>query len=145
MGDFGDPYRSWFRFSNVTIPDGSTILSAKLRFKASVAASNDTCNVNIYIVEEDDPSAPANAAAVMGYTLGDAQAWNSIAHWTANTWYDSPSLVTILQDHIDTVNWASGQALIVIVANNADTSASRRCYSREGGTANSTELVVSYE
>jgi len=77
--------------------------------------------------------------------LGTAVAWNNVGGWSIDTWYDSPSIVSILQTQIDKVGWASGQNLTIHLVDNSSTSGAERSgRSRDYGTAYSAELIVNY-
>jgi len=114
------------RFPNVTIPVGATITSAYVRFTASSNKSGTTCNANVYFNDEDDATAPTTVEQAEALGLTDAVAWNSIAAWTDGTTYDTPSLVSILQDIIDRVGWGSGQAVMVVIKDNSSSSNANR-------------------
>jgi len=110
------------RVPHIPIPAGATITEAFLRVTAESAGSGSGCNANCYFNAVDDADAPISAAEFTALSLGNAIAWSNIAAWTANSKYDTPELKTILQAIIDRDGWATGQALQVIIRNNASTS-----------------------
>lgn len=121
LGDIGAASQEgWARFPNVTIPAGSTITNAVLSYKAYIAGSSTTVNSIIYGNDADDAVAPADAAGYAALTLTTASVdWDSIGAWVQDTWYDSPNLATIIQEIIDRVGWASGQAIMLVHKNDA--------------------------
>lgn len=139
-------YRSFFRFSSVTIPAGATIISAKIKLRASESSSGTPCNVNIYMEDADDPSAPSSASDLTSRPLTSAVAWTGVPAFTSGTWYDSPDLTSIVQDIIDRAGWASGNHMTVhIVDNSSGNSTYRGISCREAGTSYSAQLVISYD
>lgn len=142
---FSTAYRQFARFDNVTIPAGVNIDSAVVRLTSSGNFSGTTCNANVYFEDEDDPPAPSTASDVQTASLTSGVAWNSIGAWTTGSTYDTPELASILQDVIDRVGWASGQAVIVhLVDNGSSTDAYRRSACYENSTYDEAELIVSY-
>jgi|GEM_PF-3663811 len=117
----GTATHNFYRFPSVTIPAGSTITLAYVRVTSSSNESGTTCNVNCYFNNVDDAIAPTTGAGANALALTAAIAWNALAAWTSGVQYDTPSLVTILQAIIDRVGWVSGQAVQVILRDNAST------------------------
>lgn len=144
----GSPYLydAYIRFRNITIPQGSTILSAKLTLTSDGNYANDTCNANIYGNNVDNPTVPGDISGYNALALTDPVAWNAVAHTTTNTAFDSPSIVDIIQTIINRSGWASGNALAIMVKNNSSSSsASRSIHSYNQGNATYyPKLVVTY-
>jgi hypothetical protein len=134
----------FFRFPNITIPQGSTILSAVLRMVASNTLSTSTVNTRISANAEDNPSAPGSWAACDGLDLTEAYVDWTPGSWTASTKYGSPSLVEIIQEIVDRSGWASGNAILLLVKDNgSSSSASRGAYMIESsGGAYKAELEI---
>ena len=55
LGDVGLGINCWTRFTNITIPQGVTIINAFVRFTSYSSDSNTTTNVNIYFNDVDMP------------------------------------------------------------------------------------------
>jgi hypothetical protein len=103
--------RTFARWS-ITIPDGSTIICATVRFKSNGAKGSAADSVaNLQLVDSDScPSFSAQnpfAAAV----TGNAIPWTVPAAWTADTWYYSPDIGGIVQAFIDRGGYVSGNYL----------------------------------
>lgn len=104
---------AWFRFASVTIPVGSTITSAYVRFYS------DSVNINVYLrVKADDqadPAAPSNQAD----HAGRARTTNSSVQWhpthTAWAWVNSPSIVTVIQELVDSYDYSTGKAIQILL------------------------------
>lgn len=118
IGDDGVNNNSLFvRFPAVT--KGSvTVVSAVLQLTSGSNLSGATCNLNIYFNDEDDAAAPTNAAEFDGLSLTSPIAWVP-GTWNTFVDYDTPELKTILQTIFDRGGWASGQALMMVIKDNA--------------------------
>jgi len=141
----GSGYWNYFRYQNITIPAGSTILSAKLNFYAHTTKTGTTCNVNIYFEDEETTTVPTSGADMISRSLGTPVAWSGIGSWTWPTRYDSPDLTEELQAIIDKVGWASGNAITIHIKDNGSTSnAYRNTSTRNASTANAADLIIQY-
>jgi hypothetical protein len=110
---------AYLRFVS-NIPIGSTITSANLSFR-SAGSNSSTFNTTIYGLSL--ASSPAwqgaggfndtnytNAAALQAITkLATTVSWNTPAAWTDNSWYDSPSITTIMQAIIESADYSAGE------------------------------------
>lgn len=143
---------NWFlvngfiRFPNVTIPAGSIISAAILRFTGSTGRDVDTVNLNIHFNDVDNAAAPTTYAGAEALALTAAVAWNALPDWLQNVEYDSPDLTTILQAIIDRPGWASGQAVMALVRNNSSSDTayrSARPFEYGGGTM-AVDLRITY-
>lgn len=133
---------SFMRFPNVTIPAGSTILSAYLRFTAYQDNTETACSVNIYFNDVDDAVAPTDGEECGDLVLGSPVAWSSIPTWTSGGKYNSADISSILQTVINRSGWASGQAVMAVIHNNgSDIGATRRALNNEETPV---ELHVTY-
>jgi len=100
----------FIRFPNVTIPAGATITSAVIKLYASVSRSGFV-SMPCAFEDADNPSAVASYADGVSRTKTTADATWSSGAWVINTQYDSPNLKDSLQEVIDRVGWASGNAV----------------------------------
>lgn len=130
------------RFTNVTIPSGSTINSAKLTLTAYTSDSNSVDTTVIGVDEDNtasfssDPTGRAQTTASANWTQGSV---------TANTAYDTPALASVVQEIIDRAGWASGNAMGFIIKNNGTTgSANHFFYSYDGDTNKAILLTIDY-
>jgi len=109
------------RFTNVTIPQGSTITAASLQVCAN---ANDSTQLDVTIAAENADSPGAFA----GTTHEPYQAYNSkttatvrwnvgTASWTAGSWYASADLTSVIQEIVNRAGWASGNAIVLVVYN----------------------------
>ena len=108
IGDkYGTNYDLFARFTNVTIPAGSTIDSALLSLHAVISDANTTCNLNVYCVDENSPAAPTDATEFNALALTAAVAWSSVSAWTEHERYNSVVFAAAVQEVVDRAGWAS--------------------------------------
>lgn len=135
------------RFTNITIPQGSTINSANMTFKSYFTRGGTT--VNSVIVGHDTDNAStfstlADYQARRGIIVGGASnanltaanvSWNSIGTWTENSDYTSPDISTIVQEIVNRAGWASGNAMALFWDDHAGASTlgAYRQYQQEAG------------
>lgn len=139
-------YYAFFRFQGVNIPKGATINSAKIRFIAQATDSGTVVNLDIYGEDQDDATAIANGADLISRTMTSAKIdWNNVSGWTAEGTYDSPSIISIINEIINRDGWESGNSLTIHIRNDgSDTSRYRRPYTYNGSTSKCAELIVNY-
>jgi len=134
------------RFTNVTIPKNSTINSAKMVLTASAADSADTVNVRIYMNDSDDAIAPTTKEGFNALVLTTAFTnWYFTTNWVTDTEYDSGDFTNAVQEVVNRLGWASGNAMSVVwhdVTSNDD--AERLAYAYTGDNAKCPELVIDY-
>jgi hypothetical protein len=138
------------RWQNITIPYGSAITAAYFNITAQAALAGTTVNSRLTGNKELSAatwSTIADYQTRRGTIVGGADntkittttvAWDGIAAWTANVTYQSPSIVTIVQEIINQVGWASGNPLALWWDDHEDRSTHgancyRSVYSYDGG------------
>jgi hypothetical protein len=110
------------RFANVPIPQGATIHSAKITFKAHSTQTTANCNIRIKGEDATHPvvySTYANFAARIKTTA--YQDWDAIESWAANSDYDSPDITDIIQEIVNRVGWESGHNLGIFLEDHGST------------------------
>ena len=120
-GAYDESIYQFFRFVNVSIPQGTTIEEAYIKFTAYANNSEAIVNVDIAFVDEDNPSAPTTYGEFDALTLTTKADWDNIGAWVNGTQYDTPELKTILQPIVDRVGFGSGNAVIARMGNNGST------------------------
>lgn len=105
------------RFTNITIPKGSTITSATIGVVPS-ATTEDEPSVTIFFQAADDCSTFTTGAS----DISNRSRTSASVSWSSTdlgadgaTYFTSPSLVTPLQEVIDRGGWASGNDVCVII------------------------------
>jgi len=115
--DFRQPTNDYvgLRFQNVTIPPGSTIISAIVRMTSEITDGGASSPQNIYCEDIDD--APT-FTEVSGNVSTRTQT-TAFVLWTpgavvAASQYDTADFTAALQEVIDRPGWASGQDVVIL-------------------------------
>lgn len=114
-GDYSAASYDWasgMRFLSVNIPQGMRITAAYLTLRAY----DKDGSIPTTIIEGE---ASDNAITFSDITDYDARVrtsetvdWTPVA-WVDNTWYNSPSLVAIIQEIVDRPGWVVNNALVL--------------------------------
>lgn len=102
-----------YRFTNVTVPNGATINSAKIIVTAGYTNVNVVVNTKVRGCDEDNQGDFADYAAYAAAARTAAVNWAGIAAWTSGVQYDSPDIASIIQTIVNRVGWASGNAMTI--------------------------------
>jgi len=144
LGYDSDPRHCYFRFQNVAIPVGSTILSSVLKVTGYSALSNTVCRVRIHCEEADSAAVVTSGADAVGRSLDVGVLW-TIPALTTNQTVDSTNFAALLQAIINRVGWNSGQNIQIHVINDGSTpNAYRRVTTRDEGSGKYAKLLVEY-
>lgn len=112
----GSTYHLWSRFTGITIPQSSNITEAYVEWYVSSITGSPGCD--IYAVDEDDPDAPTSYAEFTADPLTtNSEAWSS---FSASTWNESPSLVDVIQEIVDSYD-LYGDAIMIQFRDNVGT------------------------
>ncbi len=131
------------RFPNVTIPAGSTILSAHVTFVLTDPMFANEHTANCYFNNVDNAVAPTTLAEAEALVKTDPVLWNVPAGGIGDP-IDTADLKYILQTIIDRPGWASGNAIQYIhITTYANTAAGLYAIEAESG-AHKAELHVTW-
>jgi hypothetical protein len=126
-------YKSFFRFTGVTIPDGATINSAYLSFYYSgKMGTPPACTLSA--IDEANPS------TITGYSDGNGRSLTtaniSITGPESGTWWNSGSIVAIIEELLASNSYASGAAMMFLVvgSGSGQNRSSQRSYDYAGNT-----------
>lgn len=136
---------AFIRFTNVAVPQGAVIASAKIRLR-SFSAKTGTVAVRIKAVAADNPDAPTTASGINSATKTTAYVDWSPADWSQDVWCETPDIGSVIQEIVDRAGWASGNALIAYIGNNGTAYPNfREFYAYDYSTGlYKPELIVSY-
>ncbi len=129
------------RFTGITIPQGSTIQSATLRFIIDEQETEAT-NLTIYAHDTDD----SQAFSSTDYDITSRQktttfvTWDSLPALDVGEALESPNIATIIQEIVDKSGWNSGNSLSIIITG----SGQRTVESYEGSSQNAPLLTIRY-
>lgn len=140
------------RFTNVTIPQGATILTAKVVWVASRSSSSATVNATIRGQAADNAATftAGGGGGVSDFTTRLAAlttasvAWNAIASQTSGSSYDSPDITSVVQEIVNRGGWTSGNAIVVFFLENSSSNGAARFTSGYAHGSNYPKLVVTY-
>ena len=138
------------RFTNITIPKGSTITSAYLTLTSYTDRSSTVVRSKIRGEDADNPSAFSDYSDYSGRPRTSAEVnWDSIPAWTAETEYNSPEIKTVIQEIIDRANWASGNAVVIFWDDHDDRSdhnseTVRAAYAYDSSSTKAPKLHIEY-
>jgi len=132
------------RFVNVTIPQGANLIDAYVQFRADDTNSENT---DLTILGEDTDDAAGfgpSANDISDRTQTTASViWNNVPNWTANQSYQTPSIISIIQEIVDRPSWSSGNAMTLLFKS-TDLNGKRLAVSHDGSSANAPLLHVEY-
>ena len=143
LGNDGNAKKGFFYFDNTGIPQGATILEAYITVTSSANANDVTVNLTLVAADEDNPAVPNNAGDADGRPRTDIEVdWSNVEPWTANTEYQSPSLVPVIRELVERPGFAEDAVLIFAEDNGSTVNAHRKVKSYNGTPAQAAELYV---
>jgi len=131
------------RFQNVTIPQGATITSAYVRFKAASEQVN-TMSISIYGEDVDNASAfSSNYYNISNRAKTTASVSWSTGGWKDNDTRDTPDLKSVIQEIVDRGGWNSGSSIVILFKSN-NTTRQQFAWARDNGSSDAPRLHVEY-
>jgi len=132
------------RFTNITIPQGATITSAKVQIYLPSTAWNQLDFV--FAAENVGNSAAFSTSSRPSQRSLTTQTvtHSSNAQWAANTWIDLDEISTVVQPVINRGDWASGNALSLVLKGSGSAYARVFVTAYDGTPANAVRLAVTY-
>jgi len=113
------------RFTNLKVPQGSTIEEARIIFKS---ASDSTLNSDLQFKVEDTHDSAAFEQGTDKITSrtwsADTIGWNNVDPWTVDETYQSPDLAPLVNDIVNRTDWCGGNSLSFAVEGTGDRLAS---------------------
>lgn len=108
-------FDAFFRFPNVTIPNGATIKSAKLRWMPQ-GYNNTGQSTELAAVDAADPAAPTDVASFNALTPTTARVDYdpSAAGVPVDVETETPDLTAIIQELVDSYDYSGGAAIIIL-------------------------------
>jgi hypothetical protein len=139
-------YYSFIRFPGVSVPQGATVDDAFIVLQSLSNASSSSVNLQIRAIAADNAGAPSTFGQADGAARTSASvAWSSLPAWSSNTDYTSPSIDSVVQEVVNRGGWASGNAIVIYVEDNASSGgAFRYAKSYESGSATAPRLTIEY-
>ena len=130
------------RFTNLTIPQGSTISSARIEFE--VDESNwDVTNLTFYGQDIDDAPTFTTATSNISNRIKTSASvpWHNLMNWdTVDEKWTSPELYLIAQEIIDRSGWSSGNDMVFIIEGTGE----RTAESFDGEATAAPSITITY-
>jgi type IV pilus assembly protein PilY1 len=104
----------------VTIPQGSTIRNAYIRFDVDQATRTGDTQLEIVAHDADDVAAGDidSAAEITGASVTAAVDWPDVEGFYTGNQYDTPDITSILNTVVNRGSWSSGNAVCIQVRDN---------------------------
>jgi hypothetical protein len=121
LGSVSDKYTyAFFRFTSVTIPQGSTIRNAYIRFDVDQATRTGDTQLEIVAHDADDVAAGDidSAAEITGASVTAAIGWPDVESFYTGNQYDTPDITSALNTVVNRGSWSSGNAVCIQVRDN---------------------------
>ncbi|MCW9016441.1 MAG: VWA domain-containing protein, partial [Kangiellaceae bacterium] len=128
-----------FKFRGLNVPQGATITEAYITLRAR-SSRDDPASAVIKVVDSSNPSSANTVANASSGFHSDTVAW-SIPDWSHNTSYNTPSLITLVQNIVNRGDWDPGDNIAFRID---ATSGDRRAYSYDGNSSRAAKLTVKY-
>ncbi|MEP7167193.1 MAG: PQQ-dependent sugar dehydrogenase [Candidatus Woesebacteria bacterium] len=133
------------RFTNVTVPQNATIVSAYLQF-FSTQSQWLTIGYDLNAENAGNSAAFSTAAKPSARTLTTQKvSHNSDAQWLANTWYSSDELNSIVTAVTSRADWTSGNSMSFVLKGTVGTWGRKFLASYDTSSTNAPKLVVIYD
>lgn len=147
FGKSGSVFTVGFRFLDVTVPAGVTILSSTITIQASNSDTVGNSIVDIYAWATTTPPGFGNSDGIRPRDINPVTnatvSWTQ-GGWSANSNYVTPDLSTIIQEIINQPDWESGDDISFVFRPNASTNAYRRAKTYEASTTTAPVLYIYY-
>ncbi|MCH7893777.1 MAG: DNRLRE domain-containing protein, partial [Proteobacteria bacterium] len=138
------------RWTNVTIPQGATIDSAKIQFHVDEIAAGSSVALTVTFRGEDHDNAPTFTSTASN--ISNRTETTASVDWAIPTWVTvndegaaqlSAELKTIVQEIVDRTGWGSGNALVIMIKAWSG-SGLRTAEAFDGESAAAPELQITY-
>lgn len=132
-----------FRFQNVTIPAGATIISATLEVLGQ-GTGTTSFSVDLTAQDADNPSTfTSSNGNISSRSLTSNQTLWSVGStsFSDGQVITSPNFASSIQEVVDRSGWSSGNSMVVITTPN---SGNKALYARDAGAAAAQKLHVTY-
>ena len=137
----GEQKIGW-RFKNITIPKGSYISSARLKW-----ISADTSSSAASWILQSEVSTDASSFITSKYNISLRPRSNQVVQWMPIAWsvddnaYYSPDIRHLIQQVTDQSTWKNGNDLVLVMRGNG----LRTAWSYDGDPLKGAELILTYD
>jgi hypothetical protein len=134
----------YLRFTGVAIPKGATISSAYIQYRSWNPPQTGTAKVNVYANDVANASNPTSASDFNAKVLTTAVVNWSVPALAQSTWGNSAELKTVVQEVINRSDWASGNALMLMIFYDATSTTYQQMDSYDNSSTYAPKLVITY-
>ncbi|MDH3617441.1 MAG: Ig-like domain-containing protein [Nitrosopumilus sp.] len=141
-GSNGNDQTVGIRFTNINVPQGSTITSAYIEFETD---TTDSVSTLLTIHAQDSDNAPAFSSATNNVSSREQTSasipWNPDAWNTVSQKHQTPSLSPLVKEIVDRSGWNPGNDMVFIITGIG----TRTAEAYEGESANAPLLHIEYD
>ena len=114
-------YMSGMVFRNVNIPPGTVIVSAHLKVQSYDNHLTGTVYGRVEAEATEDAVAFNSSRHIDSLLTTSASVdWIIKEPWSADTWYESPDISSIIQEIIDRAGWSAGNSLAILCSTSSE-------------------------
>ncbi len=109
-------YGCGLRFTGINIPNGATIVSARIRFVCRYEGLGGPCNTRLSAEAADNPPTFTSNQIEFDRRFENrttAINWDNIPGWTVGGVYYSESILSVIQDTVNRPGWNKGNAIAI--------------------------------
>ena len=147
LSSFAEPpyYISGMIFRNVNIPQGTEIISARLKIYSYDSRLTDIVYCKIEAEAADDAESLGGSRHIGSLPrTGVSVNWDYYEPWAANTWYESPDIESVIQEVVDRAGWSSNNSLTILYSTRDDEGGYRNISSYDRGVDLAPKLEITY-
>ena len=147
LSSFSGPpyYMSGMVFRNVNIPQGTEIISARLKIYSHDNRLDGIVYGKVEAEAADDAESLGGPRHVGSLSITGASVdWDQYEPWEANTWYESPDIAEVIQEVIDRVGWSSNNSLTILYSTRDNEGGYRNFSSYDRGGDLAPKLEITY-
>lgn len=131
-----------FRFTNVTVDQGSTTSAPTTLDLYLPSAANDDADVDIWAEATDD----AATFSATSNNISGRTATTAVVTWTASSlgtgWKSSPDIASIIQEIVSRPGWVSGNDIVIVLKGRSVNALRFEAY--DGGAGTYATLNITY-
>jgi len=144
---FAEPpyYISGMIFRNVNIPQGTEIISARLKIYSHDNRLDDIIYGKVEAEAADDAESLGGSRNIGSLPMTGASVnWDHYEPWVENTWYESPDIAGVIQEVIDRAGWSANNSLTILYGTRNNEGGYRSFSSYDRGVDLAPKLEITY-
>ncbi len=142
--------RTGLRFTDIDVPQGSTITGARIDFIATATGAGNP-SLAVKVQDSDDAEPFIVGTPFSGRTYLSAAPWTTTSTpplaspWEVDTTYATPDLTTAVQQVVNRAGWCGGNDMVFMIERTGGDDALRTAYSVEGDATKAPVLTLTYD